>query len=47
MESIASETLTNTDMFYARDAAAQIVALFKSFAHHAATEAEPISDLPN
>ncbi len=47
MEAIASETVTNTEMFYAPDAATQIVDLFKSFARRAADEAEPISDLPN
>ena len=47
MESIAEETVSNTEMFYAPDAPTQIVALFKGFARHAANEAEPISDLPN
>lgn len=47
MESIADETVSNTEKFYAPDASTQIVNLFKGFARQATNEAEPISDLPN
>ena len=47
MESVAGETISNTEMFYAPDAATQIVGLFKGFARRPANEAEPVTDLPN
>ncbi len=47
METVAGETVSNTEKFYAPDAATQIVALFQGFARRAANETEPVSDLPN
>ena len=51
MEGISSTTMSNTEMFYAADAGAQMVNMFKRFARRPADttvpKTEPISDLPN
>lgn len=44
---IATETMANTERFYAPDAGAQVVAMFQGFARMAAAGASPVSDLPN
>ena len=39
MREMTDDTMTNTDMFYAPDAADRVVSLFRSFAHQASREA--------